>query len=85
MYRVILSKPAQKDVERLPHELWERILKCLRDLKEDPRPYGSLKLKGDKAYRLRSGDYRILFDIDDKRREVNILRVLHRSDAFRNK
>ena len=85
MYRVRLSKRAIKDADRLPDPTWQRVLEDLRVLRETPRPRDSLKLKGREGlYRLRVGDYRILYDIDDASQEIVILRIQHRREAYRD-
>ena len=85
MYRVRLSKRAIKDADRLPDPIWQRVLEALRALWKTPRPRDSLKLKGGEGfYRLRVGDYRILYDIDDTSQEIMILRIQHRREAYRD-
>ena len=84
MYTVNLTRRAQKDLDRLPGQLFERVLSSVAALSEDPRPYGYEKLHGpEEGFRIRAGDHRILYDIDDVRHEVLILRVKHRREAYR--
>ena len=85
MYRVRLSRQAQKDLDRLPDEVWQRVQSALAALRENPRPQGSAKLRdGSDTYRVRIGDYRALYDIDDAERAVMVLRVQHRREACRH-
>lgn len=85
MYRVRLSRQAQKDLDRLPDEIWQRIQTALVALRQNPRPHGSTKLRGSSdGYRVRIGDYRALYDVDDAERLVMVLRVQHRREAYRN-
>jgi mRNA interferase RelE/StbE len=84
MYRVKLSKHALKDADRLPEEIWQRILDALRTLEQSPRPHGCVKIRGDVSlYRIRVGDYRALYDIDDANRLVVVMRIQHRREAYR--
>jgi mRNA interferase RelE/StbE len=84
MYRVKLGSRAAKDADRLPDSIWQRVLAALRVLQETPRPRDSLKLKGiEGLYRLRVGDYRALYDIDDDEQLVIVLRIQHRREACR--
>jgi mRNA interferase RelE/StbE len=84
MYRVRLSRQAQKDLDHLPDEIWQRMQGALAALQENPRRQGSAKLRGGGAtYRVRIGDYRALYDVDDAERVVMVLRVQHRREAYR--
>ncbi len=84
MYRVRLSRQAQRDLDRLPEEIWLRIEAALRELKEPARPHGSAKIRGSSdTYRIRIGDYRAICDVDDAERSVMVLRVQHRREAYR--
>lgn len=61
-YSIVVPKSVQKQLDRLPEQVYQRILKKIRILAEDPRPSGSLKLKGvDAEYRIRIGDYRLRY------------------------
>jgi mRNA interferase RelE/StbE len=84
VYAVSLARRAQKDLDKLPGQLFERLLEALAALGEDPRPHGCEKLHGpEDGFRIRAGDYRILYDIDEARHEVLVLRVKHRREAYR--
>lgn len=82
MYELFVLPPAQKDLDRLEVSVFERILKKIRALSKDARPPGCLKLTGDEGYRLRVGDYRILYRIDDESKRIFIYRVKHRKDVY---
>ena len=85
MYQVRLSRRALKDADRLPGEVWQRALNALRVLREDPRPRGCIKIQGEvNLYRIRVGDYRALYDIDDTAQMVMVLRIQHRREAYRD-
>jgi len=82
VYELLVLRPAQKDLDRLDASVFKRILKKIRVLSKDPRPPGCLKLTGDEGYRIRAGDYRILYRIDDASKRIFIYRVKHRKDAY---
>lgn len=73
----------QKQLDRLPEQVYQRILKKIQSLAEAPRPAGSLKLKGVEAeYRIRIGDYRLRYKIDDEKRIVILGRCQHRKNVY---
>lgn len=82
-YRVEVKKPAAKEVEALPLKERRRIVERIRALGDDPRPSSSKKLSGREAYRLRQGDYRIIYTVSDDDRLVVVFAVSHRRDAYR--
>ena len=82
VYELLVLRPAQKDLDRLDASVFKRILKKIRVLSKDPRPPGCLKFTGDEGYRIRAGDYRILYRIDDASKRIFIYRVKHRKDAY---
>ena len=82
-YQVIIKHSAEKELEALPANLHERIVKRLLALEENPRPTGVKKLQGQESYRLRVGDYRVLYTIDDKSKKVFVVSVGHRREVYR--
>ena len=82
-YRVELRKSAAKEVAAVPLGDRRRIVDRIAGLATDPRPDGAILLKGSEAYRLRQGDYRIVYTIDDDRVVVTIVRVAHRREVYR--
>jgi len=82
-YRVILPKSVQKVLDRLPDDMASRILSCLAELEINPRPPGLKKLKGRPAYRVRVGDYRVIYEINDRELVVLILTIGHRREVYR--
>jgi mRNA interferase RelE/StbE len=70
-------------LDRIPKKDMARIVAAIRTLAENPRPPGSLKLSGQERYRLRQGDYRVLYSIQDDARSVWIVKVGHRKDVYR--
>jgi mRNA interferase RelE/StbE len=84
MYQLRLANSAQKDLDKLQGNLWERVSEAIRELGETPRPPGTIKLRGGLSiYRIRVGDYRILYEINDSTDTVLILRVKHRREVYR--
>jgi mRNA interferase RelE/StbE len=82
-YDVALTSSAEKELKRLPGKLVERIIPRLEGLGSDPRPTGCRKLKGgDREWRIRVGDYRVVYTIDDTKRLVEVTRVRHRSEVY---
>ncbi|MFH1761481.1 MAG: type II toxin-antitoxin system RelE/ParE family toxin, partial [bacterium] len=65
------------------HKLQNRLINKILSLNSNPRPRGFKKLLGSNNYRIRTGDYRIVYTIDDKRRIVKILDIGHRKDIYR--
>lgn len=81
--RVLIVRSAEKEVARLPEALRRRVVAKILSLADDPRPHGSKKLAGDDKYRVREGDYRIVYTIADAVVTVTVVRVAHRSDVYR--
>jgi mRNA interferase RelE/StbE len=83
-YSVLLRPAALRDLKRLPSDIRVRVEAVIDRLREHPRPPGSRKLVGfEHEWRARVGDYRVLYIIDDSRRQVVIARVAHRREAYR--
>ncbi len=84
MYHLRLKRTAEADLRRLPKPLFERINERILALREDPRPPGVRKLEGAlEGWRIRVGDYRVIYQIDDAAQTVTIIRVRHRRDVYR--
>ena len=81
-YRVVIQARAGRDLRSLPPFIRERVTANLLRLGEDPRPPGALKLVGRDGWRIRVGDYRVLYDIDDRERVVTIAQVGHRRNIY---
>ena len=81
-YQVILTKSAQKDLDRLPDEIANRILARLAGLETNPRPADVKKLKGREAWRVR-GDYRVIYEIHDRVLQIIVIAVGHRREIYR--
>lgn len=81
-YIVELSLSAQKQFNNLPNSMAERVQAKLLELEENPRPMGCKKLKGRPAYRIRIGDYRAIYTINDNILTVIIIKIGHRRDVY---
>ena len=81
-YRIIIKSSAQKDLDKLPDKELKKVLIRLKQLEINPRPIGVQKLSDDEGYRVRSGNYRILFIVNDKRKNVFVYRIKHRKDVY---
>jgi len=82
VYDLLLLPAAQKDLDNLEAPVFARILKKIRALSKDARPPGCLKLTDEDGYRIRTGDYRILYRIDDALKRIYIYRIKHRKDVY---
>jgi len=82
-YAVILRRAAEKELNRLPEKIHQRIARKLLELENGPRPHGVQKLQGHDGYRIRAGDYRVLYLIDDEAKTVEVLAVGHRREVYR--
>jgi mRNA interferase RelE/StbE len=83
MYRLEVSHTAHRQICRLPALTQERVNRAIALLAENPRHPGSKKLTAREGYRVRVGDYRILYQVDDGAKLVVIYRVMARGDVYR--
>ncbi len=82
-YRVTLKSSAEKEFFRLPDPVSARIFPKIKALTTDPKPHGSIKLSGGRdEWRIRVGDYRVIYTIDDKEKNVKVMRIAHRREAY---
>lgn len=70
-------------MNKLPRHIWARVTGTLQRLRDDPRPRGTAKVQSEPAYRVRVGDCRVIYRINDEERLVDVKSVLHRKDAYR--
>ena len=83
-YRIVVERPAERFLRRRASpENAVRIRQAIDELAEEPRPRNSLTLRGREGRRLRVGDYRIIYEVDDGTRTVTITAVGHRRDVYR--
>ncbi len=83
MYKIQIIPSAIKDLDQLENKFFDQIKKQILALSSNPRPANSLKLTNEQGYRIKSGDYRILYRIDDKNKIIYIYRIKHRKDVYR--
>jgi mRNA interferase RelE/StbE len=84
MYTLYIRRSAERDLRRLPRAIFERVNERILSLRDEPRPHSVRKLvRGVEGWRVRVGDYRILYQIDDDARTVIVVRVKHRREAYR--
>lgn len=84
MYSLLISKKAQKELSSIEKNYYEKIKDALRSLSSDPRPGGCKKLTGRSGWRIRVADFRVLYEINDSKREIYILHIGHRKDVYRS-
>ena len=82
-YHVVILSLARREIDKLPRDVKLRIAARIVSLEEDPRPNGAIKMQGAESYRIRIGDYRVVYTIDDEVRIVAIIRAGHRRDVYR--
>ena len=82
-YRLLIKPSAAKELETLPAKDRKRVAAKLRRLASEARPPGSEKLSGQENYRLRQGDYRLVYSVDDDESVVVIVKIGHRRDVYR--
>ena len=84
MFEVYLERAAERDLRRLPTYIFDRIIRQIKHLAKSPRPVGCHKILGSKSdWRIRSGDYRIVYEIDGERQTVKVMRIRHRREVYR--
>ena len=83
MYKIIFQKSAGKALEKIPNSISERILLKINTLKENPYPQGVKKLVGsDSLYRIRIGEYRVIYSVFQQILTIEIIRIGHRKDVY---
>lgn len=82
-YELVLTKSAVKELENLSAKQHDRIVKHLQQLSENPRIFGSEKLKGRDEYKLRVGNYRIVYEINDSNHEVTVYLIEDRKQVYK--
>ena len=82
-YKIIFRKSVAQDMRRIPNRELRRILAAIDSLSEEPRPSGVEMLSGQEKYRVRQGNYRIIYEINDKEVIVVVVKVGHRKDVYR--
>lgn len=83
MYRVDLRRQAQRALDRLPKSDFQAVFESIKSLAQTPRPRGIEKVKSTGLWRIRQGDYRIIYAIDDSQQLIIVVRVGHRREIYR--
>lgn len=82
-YHIVISKSAQKKLNKLPNQIAEPLIKTIQSLADNPRPNGFKKLKGRDAFRVRKGTHRIIYEIHDNILTVTVIGIGHRKDVYK--
>jgi len=82
-YRLLIKPSAVKELEVVPRKDRQRIIKRIQNFSADPRPAGAEKLSGQERYRVRQGNYRVVYAIDDESETVVVFKVGHRREVYR--
>jgi len=83
-YQLIIKPAAEKSLDKVPLPFRRRVLDAMKELRSNPRPAGVVKLAGDdNLWRIRVGNYRVVYEVHDDRLIVLVLRVAHRKDVYR--
>jgi mRNA interferase RelE/StbE len=82
-YSVSIQKSAQRTLARIPSPFQEKIIRAIRSLASVPRPRGVKKLTNREAWRIRVGDYRVIYEIHDDRLVILVVAIGHRRDIYR--
>lgn len=82
-YKLLFKQSVARDLRPLPKADVVRILRRIEALAENPRPPGCEKLSGQEKFRVRQGVYRIVYEVDDERHVVMVVKVGHRRDVYR--
>lgn len=82
MYEVVIERQALKQLAKIPAPYYSKITEALKSLSKNPRPNGYIKLKGRMGYRIRVGDYRIIYNINDNVLTVFVLLIGDRKNVY---
>ena len=82
-YKILIKSSAAKELARLPKKDIQRITSKIKSLSADPRPYGCEKLSAKERYRIRQGNYRIVYMIEDDKLIVYVIKIAHRSVVYK--
>lgn len=82
-FKIYITKTAQKQIDKLPLQIADALIKAILSLAQNPRPAGYIKLKGRNAYRIRKSNYRIIYEIDDNTLVITVIAVGHRKSVYK--
>lgn len=85
VYKVFFKESVEKDLKAIPKKDIKKILQQIVQLAEDPRPFGSEKLTGQERYRIRQGNYRVVYSIQDDQLTVWVVKVGDRKQIYRGR
>ena len=83
-YKIVIKKSAAKEIEKIEKKDRIRIVEKIRSLMFDPYPAGSKKLSGQEKYRIRQGNYRVLYQVINKELIISAVKVVHRRDIYKS-
>ena len=84
-YKILIKPSAKKELEKLHRKELQKIVVKIKNLSSEPRPEGSEKLSADDKYRIRQGNYRIVYSIEDDKLIVLVVKIGHRRDIYRKR
>jgi mRNA interferase RelE/StbE len=82
MYRIVIEKYAEKQLAKISPPYFDKIVNAIQSLAENPRPHGYKKLKGRPGYRIRIGDYRVIYKIEDAVLTVYVIDIGNRENIY---
>ncbi len=83
VFSLLFKKSVAKDLRSIPNKDVKRILNCIKQLREDPRGDGCIKLSNQERYRVRQGNYRIIYEIKDSKLIILVVKIAHRGDVYK--
>jgi len=83
-YKILIKESAIQELESIPKKSLKQIIKCIKSLADNPRPKESQKLSAQERYRIRQGDYRIIYSIQDDQNTVHVYKIGHRREVYRS-
>jgi mRNA interferase RelE/StbE len=84
MWKIDIARPARKELSRLPPSIQTRVARAILALENDPFPHGCKKLRNREGWRIRIGDYRVLYFADANTQQIVVGVIGHRRDVYRN-
>jgi mRNA interferase RelE/StbE len=82
-YKIQIPNSVVKEIKKIPERDRKRIVKAIEDLSREPLPHDTKKLKGFEFYRIRVGDYRIIYSVENSKLVILIIKVAHRREVYR--
>ncbi len=82
-YSIVIKRSAEKDLNKLGRRDWVNATEIILSLTGNPRPKGCVKLKSKEGWRVRFGNYRVIYEINDADKEITIIGVKHRREVYR--